>query len=223
MSDASPGKGRGCFFYGCLSLLVLFLVCAVSLYFGLRYAFTRMVAQYTAAAPVPVLQVEGTPEEVQAVQARFQSFANAIRAGQPAGALVLSEKDLNLLIGHTSELTPFKNHLHVAIEGRKLRGTLSLPLERLGWPSLKGRHFNGVAELKASLENGLLLVTLDSLEVNGQPVPEQMMLGLRGQNLAKDVYKDARSLDLLKRLDRLEVDDGRILVRAREPAPAGAP
>ncbi|MBE7499647.1 MAG: hypothetical protein HS113_04945 [Verrucomicrobiales bacterium] len=223
MPDASAGKGRGCFFYGCLTLLVLFLVCAVALYFGLRYAVSRMIAQYTAATPVAVPRVEGTPEEVQAVQARFLRFSDAIRAGQPTDPLVLSEKDLNLLIQHTRELEQHKDHLHVAIEGRRLRGTVSLPLEQLGWSRLKGRYFNGVAELKASLENGVLLVTLDALEVNGKPVPEQMMLGIRGQNLARDVYKDARSMELLKRLERIEVDDGRVLVRAREPAAEGVP
>ena len=37
---------------------------------------------------------------------------------------------------------------------------------------VRGRYLNGEADLKASLKDGVLIVTLDSLEVNGQKVPE---------------------------------------------------
>jgi len=217
MSDTQVRKGRGCFFYGCLTTVVLFLVCALGLYFGARLMLNRMVEKYTVTTPVPVRQVDGTPEEIKAVQDRFKSFAEAIRARRPAEPLVLSEKDLNLLINNTADLAQFRNHLYVAIEGRKLRGTMSLPLDivRLGFSKLKGRYFNGVAELKASLESGVLLVTLDTLEVNGEPLPEQIMAGIRSQNLARDVYKDQKSLEVLRQLETIEVDDGRVLVKPR--------
>jgi len=104
--------------------------------------------------------------------------------------------------------------------GNKLRGTLSLPLESLGLRQLKNRYLNGVAEVKASLENGILLVTLDALEVNGRPVPERVMAGIRTQNLVKDLYKDAASVELLKKLEALVVEDGRLLIKPRAtPAP----
>lgn len=219
MQTTPVRQGRGCFFYGCLVSVALFIVCAVGLYFGTQLLLNRMIEKYTVSTPVPVRQVEGTPEEVQAVQQRFKGFAEAIRAGQPAEPLVLSEKDLNLLINHTSDLAQFKNHLYVAIEGRRLKGTMSLPLDFLGLSRLRGRYFNGVAEIKASLENGLLMVTLDALEVNGEPLPDHLMTAFRQQNLARDVYKDERSMQFLRRLERVEVDDGRILVRPRPAAP----
>ena len=219
MSDTHVRKGRGCFFYGCLTTVVLFLVCALGLYFGARLMLNRAIEKYTVTTPVPVRQVEGTPEEIKAVQDRFKGFAEAIRSKGPAEPLVLSEKDLNLLINNVAELEQFKNHLYVAIEGRKLRGTMSLPLDSLGFSKLQGRYFNGVAELKASLENGVLQVTLDTLEVNGEPLPEHLMAGVRGQNLARDVYKDQKSLEVLRQLETIEVDDGRVLVKPRATGP----
>lgn len=219
MSDTHVRRGRGCFFYGCLITAVLFIVCALGLYFGARLLVNRWIETYTVTTPVPVRQVEGTPEEIKAVQDRFKRFAEAIRSGQPIEPLVLSEKDLNLLINNVPDLAQFKNHIYVAIEGRKLQGTMSLPLDSLGLSQLKGRYFNGVAELKASLQDGVLLVTLDRLEVNGEPLPEHIMAGIRSQNLAKDVYKDERSLEVLRKLDTIEVDDGRVLVKPRTPVP----
>lgn len=219
MPENQTGKGRGCFFYGCLSVVILALVCAVGLYFGVRYLFNRAVEQFTSATPVAIEVVQATPTEVAAVQDRFKTFADAIRAGQPAEPLSLSEKDLNLLINHAPDLSQFKDHVHVSIEGEKLKARLSLPLDSFGIARLKGRYFNGAAEVKASLENGVLFVTLDALEVNGKPVPEQIMAGIRSQNLAKDVYKDARSVEVLKKLDSIQVQDGRVLIKPRGQAP----
>ena len=220
MSETEPRKGRGCFFYGCLTLVVLFVVGSLATYFGVRYAINRLVAQYTAPAPMPVPRVEAGPEEIRAVQERFRAFADALQAGRPTPALSLSERELNLLINHAPQAGEFKDHVHVAIVGNKLRGTLSLPLESLGLRQLKNRYLNGVAEVKASLENGILLVTLDALEVNGRPVPERVMAGIRTQNLVKDLYKDAASVELLKKLEALVVEDGRLLIKPRAtPAP----
>ncbi len=215
MTETQTGRGRGCFFYGCLTLVVLFLAGSVALYFGTRYVLNRLVAQYTAPDPIPVPRVEGTPEEIRSVQERCRLFAEALRAGGAAEPLSLSERELNLLINHAPEARDFKDRVHVAIVDNKLKGTLSLPLEQLGWRRLKGRYFNGTAEIRATLESGVLLVTLENLEVNGQPVPERIMAGIRQQNLAKDLYKDAASIELLQRLERLIVEDGRLLIQPR--------
>lgn len=222
MSESQSGKGRGCFFYGCLTLVVLFVVAAIGLYFGTRYMINRMVTQYTSATPMTVPKVEGTAEEVRDVRDRFKAFTDALKTGRPGEALSLSEKEINLLISNSPDTVKLKDTVHVGIVSNKLKGTLSLPLENLGlnWKSLRGRYLNGVAEVKASLQHGVLLVTLDALEVNGKPVPEQVMAGLRSQNLAKDLYKDAQSLELLRKIETIVVDDGRVLVK---PAPAPAP
>jgi hypothetical protein len=220
MSDTqAPRNSRGCLFYGCLTLVAVFLVCALGLYFGVRHMYNRVVNQYTSATPMAVPRVEGTPEEIKDVQARFKTFIDSLKTGQGAQPLALAEKELNLLINHTPQLGAFSTNLHVAIEGRKLRGTLSLPLDGIGFKKLKGRYFNGVAELKASLDSGGLLVTLDSLEVNGTPLPEQFMAGMRQQNLAKDLYKDTQSMETLRKLEVIEVGDGRLVIKPRATSP----
>ena len=82
----------------------------------------------------------------------------------------------------------------------------------------KGRYLNGEADLKASLQDGVLIVTLDSIEVNGQSPPEQMMTTLRQQNLAKDAYKDPKAAELFRKLESLEIDDGKIILKVRAKA-----
>ncbi len=44
---------------------------------------------------------------------------------------------------------------------------------RFGLRMVKGRYLNGEADLKASLRDGVLIVTLDSIEVNGKSHPSK--------------------------------------------------
>jgi hypothetical protein len=79
----------------------------------------------------------------------------------------------------------------------------------------KGRYLNGEADLKASFDNGILIVTLDSLEVNGKHLPDEIMNGLRQQNLAKDAYKDPKNAEMLRKVDSMTIKDGKIIIRVR--------
>ena len=80
---------------------------------------------------------------------------------------------------------------------------------------LKGRYLNGEADLKASLTNGVLIVTLDSLEVNGKRVPDEMMANIRQENLAKDAYKNPKHAEILRKLESLEIKDGKMTIKVQ--------
>jgi hypothetical protein len=136
--------------------------------------------------------------------------------------LELTSDDINALIDDEPDL---KGKIYVNVEGDKVKGQVSIPLEKVGLPMLRGRYLNGEADVKASLSDGVLLVTLDSLEVNGKKVPEDFMKGIRTQNMAKDMYKDEKSAEMLRKLERLEVKDGKIIlkIRARPGDSSGAP
>src|SRR5262249_48590528 len=122
---------------------------------------------------------------------------------------------------------------YVTIEGDKVKSQVSIPLENLsaalekvGIGFLRGRYLNGEAELKASLRDGLLLVTLESFEVNGQRPPEEFLANLRQQNLAEDAYKDAKNAQQIRKLESIEIKDGKIIIKPRpkdQEAGASAP
>jgi hypothetical protein len=212
-------RQHGCFFYGCiiasvLALLMVILV-SVAVYFGFRYV-GQQVEIYTGAAPLQLPQVEMPAEQRQALKDRVEAFRKAVDAGMPTEPLVLTSDDLNALIEDDDEL---KGKIHAKIEGDEVKGLVSIPLDRLGHvPFLsmfRGRYLNGEADLKASLEDGVLIVTLDAFEVNGKKAPEEFMTQMRQQNLAKDVYKNPKQAEILRKLERLEVKDGKIIVRVR--------
>jgi hypothetical protein len=212
-------RQRGCFFYGCiiagvLALLMAILV-SVALYFGFRY-LGQQVENYTSTAPRELPKVEMPAEQRQALKDQVEAFRKAVEAGTPIEPLVLTSDDLNALIEEDDDL---KGRIHVKLEGDEVKGLLSLPLDALAQGPFRsmfqGRYLNGEADLKASLKDGVLIVTLDQIEVNGKKPPDEFMTQLRQQNLAKDAYKNPKHAEMIRKLDSLEVKDGKIILRVR--------
>lgn len=77
-------------------------------------------------------------------------------------------------------------------------------------PGGKGRYFNGSASVDASLEDGVLIVTLQDAEVNGQPVPDAYMREIRKENLAKDMYKDPEVAKRLRKFESLVIEGDKL-------------
>jgi hypothetical protein len=218
-----PPRQHGCFFYGCIiaSVMAVLLMVAVGTGFYFLYrTLGRLVEEYTATASRELPTVEMQPEQRQTLKERVEGFRKAIDAGTPTEPLVLTGDDLNALIEENPDL---KGRIYVAVEGDKLKGQVSIPLESLGLPMFRGRYLNGEADLKASLINGVPLVTLESIEVNGKPLPEGLMSQLRQQNLAKDAYKNPKDAEQIRKLESLEIKDGKIVITVRAKDATTAP
>ena len=87
------------------------------------------------------------------MHARVDAFRKALDSGKPSEPLVLDSDDINVLIADNPDL---QDKVHVDIEGDKVNGQVSFPLEGIGLPAFKGRYLNGKATLKVSLEDGFL-------------------------------------------------------------------
>jgi hypothetical protein len=219
-------KQHGCFFYGCIIagiLALLFVILMVVLGVVAYNAFNNAVQQYTSTTPLELPKVQMQDEQRTALKNRVEAFRKAVNEGRATETLVLTSDDINALIDEQPEL---KGTVYVKVEGDKVKGLVSFPLEKFAnWSVVRGRYLNGEADVKASLEGGVLFVTLDSLEVNGKKVPEEVMKGIREQNMAKDMYKDEKSAEMLRKLEKLEIKDGKITlkIRARPGSEAGTP
>jgi hypothetical protein len=165
-------------------------------------------------------KVQLSVEDRHAVRQRVDAFRKAVDDGTALEPLVLTSDDLNALI---EENPDFQGKVFAKLEGDKLKAKVSIPLDRLGIGMLKGRYLNGEAELKASLNNGILLVTLDSLEVNGKRPPEEFMESLRHQNLAKDVYENPKNAELISRFESLQIKDEKLILKPRARSSSDAP
>jgi hypothetical protein len=213
-------RQRGCFFYGCifasvLTVLIIIAFGAVA-YIGVRFVY-GLIDQWTSTAPMELPKLQMSEEERKSVHERFDAFRKGLEEGTAVEPLVLTGDDLTALFEESGD---FRGMFHFKVDGDKLKAQISIPLDKMKLAPVRGRYLNGEAELKASLNNGVLIVTMNSLEVNGKKPPERFLEQLRQQNLANDAYKNPKNAEMISRFESLEIMDGKIILK---PRPHGKP
>jgi hypothetical protein len=217
MSDQeSPkSKGRGCFFYGCLTVAILFILGAIALYFGARYAMKTVLNAYTETSPASLPKTGLSTNELARLQARLEQFKAALESQKETEPLALSGAEINALIANEPQLRQYQDQFSVTIDQDQIKAQVSIPVEQLAFNSFKGRYLNGSAGLKASLENGALVVRLQSLAIKGQTIPPPVLDRLSQENLAANAVRDPNAVVLLQRLAAIEVADGKITLKPK--------
>ena len=204
------GNSRGCLF-GCLigaGIMIALLLCAG----GVTYWYaSSLIANYTSETPNELPQVDYTAEQMADLDSRLESFNSGVNAdGEPAPTeLVMTADDINAMLSKNKDI---KGKIYVQIEDGEITGDVSIPLAGF-IPGGKGRYFNGSVGLKVSMVNDVLFVTLTSAEVNGEPVPEQVVDQIGSENLAKDAYK--QNGEALRRLEDVRIEGDKLIVKLK--------
>ncbi len=175
---------------------------------GGYWFLTGQVQKYTAEAPLELPTVQYEPEELAALKTKMESFEKAIDEGDPSTREIeISADDINALIANEETL---KGKAFVKIEEGKLVGDVSFPVDKI--PGGKGRYFNGSATLDASMEGGVLIVTLTDAEVNGEKLPQQFIDAMANENLAKEMYKNPENAKTMRRFEDIRIEDDKVIL-----------
>ena len=215
-------RRRGCFFYGCITVLVVAVLLGIAGFFAVRYGlskFAAFVTQYTETSPGTLPSVQASPAEYAELNKRVTAFNDALATRKAAPPLVLTGDEINALIANDPAWKQLKGKLYVMIEGDQIKGQVGMPMDDglaqlPGLSRLKGRFLNGSASLKISLQGGTLFVTMQSLQVKGQSPPENIMAQLRARNLAQNIYNDPKNAETIRNLESIEVKDGKITIKS---------
>jgi hypothetical protein len=220
-------RRKGCFFYGCAfsiaGLVIVLLGLAVGA-FVLYRTWAHYVEVYTAEEPIPLPRVEAPAERIKDAVERAKAFRDALRSKTKTEPLVLTGDDLNALV---REAPRFKDHAYLTIEGDKIRARVSLPLDEFFDNSLtRGRFFNGEAVLSVSVRRGKLELEVESADVGGKPLPGALREFLHEFLEHADVKLDLDEKGgngLLREVESLDVEDGKVTITSRASAPAAPP
>jgi hypothetical protein len=214
MADLKVKGGRGCLFCGVVTALVMFLFVLAGALIAL-HAAKRMLNEFTETKPMPLPAVELSPSDMAKLKDRIAAFQNAVRDSLPTPPQSLTADELNALLATEPQLESFRGHLHLTIEGDRLGGLVSLPLEQAGLPMFKGRFLNGTATFALTLQNGTLWLSVANFVVKGKPLPAVYLDKIRAQNLAVGVNNDPRASHALGFLQSIRVSDGKLLLEAK--------
>jgi hypothetical protein len=202
----------GCLIGGCLTVIVLMLGGVVATGLAGVWFYKTQVNKYTSPEPRSIPQVEVSEEEIAAIKEKIETFHDRIEKGEQAEQLILTADDINALISGDKNL---KGRVFVKIGEGQISAEVSIPTDEI--PGAGGRFFNGSVTADAELSNGVLIVTVADAEVNGISVPEEIMSGIRDENLAKDLYKDPDVAKSLAKFESLVIENDRIILT---PKPA---
>jgi hypothetical protein len=214
-------KRRGCFFYGCITCLVMVLVVLLGGFIVTKLLLSklnRMVAEYTDTAPMTLPKSDISADDMKKLKARVSTFSAAIDAHSNTPPLVLTGPELNALIADNPNAKQFKDSIYVTLDGDAIKGQVSLPLDAfadmppLSMLHLKGRYLNGSATMKAGVTNGMLGVYMQALEVKGKPMPAQFMTSFSQQNMADSYNKNPNNAAPFEHYESIQVKDSTMIV-----------
>src|ERR1051325_9206409 len=166
---AEAKKGRGCFFYGCITLIILVIVALLAILVGVRYGYKYLRNNFTSTKGVAVAPISLTADQGARVTQRVDDFKKALRAGTATNSLTLSSAELDYIV-RTSSTNGLQDNVHLTITNNQIHAEMSLPLDMYG-PSFFGRFFNGEATVGVTQQNGTMMIQLLNPRVNGQPLP----------------------------------------------------
>ena len=214
-----PKAKKGCFFYGCLTLVILALVVFITGFFAVRYGLRRVagfIEQYTEATAMTLPTSQMPAGQFAELRRRYDEFKTAIQADRPTPPLVLSGDDINALIAGHPDWSDAKGNAFVTITGDELSAQVSIPMDKFAAVPLlggsKGRYLNGSASVGVTTIDGKLQVTLKSLEVKGIRPPDEMMVRIQTRNLVENYQ---RPNSAMSRLGSVEVADGKLTVQGK--------
>ena len=215
MTDPAAKPRRGCFFYGCITGLVLLVIVLGAIMVVLHYA-KKMVNQYTDSQPMELPTVQMAQGEIDKLKQRFEAFQKAVKEQHPTEPLVLAADDINALIANGPERQDLKGKFYVGLEGDQVKGEVSVPLREIGWSVFKGRYLNGSATFNLSFSNGVLWVAPQTIIVKGRPLPEAFMQEIRKQNLAAALANEPAAVAVLQGLQDIWVKEGKLVAVPKE-------
>ncbi|MBI5822010.1 MAG: hypothetical protein HZA88_23810 [Verrucomicrobia bacterium] len=214
---AAPKK-HGCFFYGCLTSIIVVIILVIGLggfaYYGLSKVAGMAVA-YTDTEAVQLPKVKMSAADYETLLKRVKDFKMAMDTGK-SSLLMLTGDELNALVTGDASKSEWKGRVWFEIKDGSVKCQLSMPLNSMavmpGLGALKGRYLNGSAAVLPRMEGGALKVLFQSMEVRSKPLPAQFLEAFNQQDLMKSASDDPDIAAFLNRLASVGVQDNKLIL-----------
>ena len=217
MSETNKRSGcKSCLIWFCVVFAVFAVMIGAGLYMAYR-KFTSFRDQYTQTKPLEMPVTIYSKDELDAVNKRIEGFLAVSRSDKTNAQLSLSAADINAWLSNAG----FSNKVYVSFTNSSLVGQISMPMDsfsgflnRFGISFLDGRYLNGAGVFDVGWVNGELSVKVKDILVNGQPLPEHYMSGIRNVNYAerqKGTPTGQARQDPLENISRVAIENGALI------------
>jgi len=161
----------GCFAKGCVITILAGFTLLILFVGGAWYLYHKAVERFTSAQPVQIAIEPVTDAGYKAAEETLNRLRVATIYDKRE-SIEFTAADLNALLArHPNFATP-RRQIRIAMADSIMTADMSVPLDRLRLPHLKGRWFNGIACFSFEYIYGQFSLTPKALVANEHPVPQ---------------------------------------------------
>lgn len=204
-----PRKRRRWWVYVLISVGAL-VVLAGAAFLGLVGYYKSLIKNYTMTEPIPLTQVEGTKQDVEALKVKWMEFYQQVVSGKPSRPFQLPADEINRLLATNPDL---KGRVWLHLEDGQARVEFSMPLDKTRKPELKGRYLNGEARLEFKLaDDGFPVLQVVSVEANGKSPPGWLASKITHRNFLDNVHNNPHLYELLNRIEDVAITNNAVVI-----------
>jgi hypothetical protein len=205
---------------GLATFLLVLLGIILGIYFGTRKAIEYAVENYTTNAPAAIPTLQLSQADQSATAKRLQMQIGEVLSAKGPREVVLSERDLNILMAHSPDLEKYKNQIYLKPDGDQLRAFISLPLDqfqpwkefskKMAGEKWNGRYLNGMAILNLSVTNETIHVFPKKVVVRATTLPDDFIKRFPWDTLTDQANTSPEIKKLLDQIESIETRDSNL-------------
>jgi hypothetical protein len=169
-----PRSGMGCFAKGCLTVLILGFFFIAVIGGGCWYFYKKTFSNLTSTGPADVRAETPTPQQIKTAEDSRTRLDEAVARNKET-SVEFTGPELNHLLAQNSDLDFLRGRSRIEIADSTMTVALSAPLDRLPWPGMKDRWFNGTVRFSMTYGSGTFQLEIISAEANGNQFPSAFL------------------------------------------------
>ncbi len=184
---------------------------------GFAESFLVQLEKFSEEEPreLPAIAIEAA--ELDSLNARWNAFVNSDNQATNK-AMELSDLEVNALIQNHPDWQDLKGEVFIKVnEKDQLEIQFSYSLAKVDKDRFAGRYLNGSGTISFRLVKEKLEVFLVAGELRGEAFSDGTLKKLGGENLSSLALFYQHTAQHLWQLDRIEIRNGKLWLRPRQP------
>lgn len=211
----------GCFAKGCLTVLVLGFLCLALVGVGGWWFYKKTFNNLTSTGPADVRVETATPAQIKSAEEARTRLDEAIARNQET-TVEFTGPEINHLIQRNSDWDFLRGRTRIDIADSTMTAAISAPLDRLPWPGMSGRWFNGTVRFSMTYASGQFELEIISAEANGNQFPSSLLSSFNSSfndsmndEFRKELRKNNRESEFWSHVKSMSLQGDKLIITTK--------
>jgi len=182
-------------------------------------------------SPAKMMDASGSPQDASSHPLTRQEILQLVGPIIPEHArrrlpqettVEFTGPELNLLLQRNSDWDFLRGRTRIDIADSVMTLALSAPLDRLPWPGLKGRWFNGTLRFSMTYTSGEFQLEIISAEANGNQFPSSLLSSFNSsfndsmnEEFQKELRKNNRESEFWGHIKSIVLQEDKLIISTK--------